>query len=455
MNLIQYIAPFLFTAGLFSQDNDSRLGPDDWPNWRGPFYNGSASEQSLLPTDFGPEKSIKWKVSLPGPSAATPIIVNGKVFISSISISEDPNEQGKGDLLALCFDREEGTLLWQRSAGSGYRPSGDGFDFQLHDKSNYASPSPVSDGKNVIFFYGNGDLVSYSIKGVENWRRNLQQDYGDFCFQWTFSSSPTLHNGKLYLPILQRNEPVHGRGVSKAKSFLLCMNPEDGTTIWKHDRPSEAKKESLESFGTIIPHREQLVVAGGDVLTGHDPLSGKELWRWGTWNENHKQEWWRLVPSPVFGGGVFLVCAPKKAPVFAIKSDLVGTHSGSKGVVWKSKEQGNLTSDVPTPLFYEKRFFLLSDVRKTLSKVDPSNGNVEWSLALPGKYRWRSSPTGGGGVIYLMNHNGEVLVVSSHQGKVLNSAKLGSKYEDNVRSSVAISKGQLFVRTNENLYCID
>ena len=89
------------------------------------------------------------------------------------------------------------------------------------------------------------------------------------------------------------------------------MNPEDGTTIWKHDRPSEAKKESLESFGTIIPHREQLVVAGGDVLTGHDPLSGKELWRWGTWNENHKQEWWRLVPSPVFGGGVFLVCAPK------------------------------------------------------------------------------------------------------------------------------------------------
>ena len=44
----------------------------------------------------------------------------------------------------------------------------------------------------------------------------------------------------------------------------------NGKTIWKHNRPSKAKKESLESFGTIIPHGNELLVAGGDVLTGHD-----------------------------------------------------------------------------------------------------------------------------------------------------------------------------------------
>ena len=442
-------------TSLFPEEIVNPLDSGDWPNWRGPAYNGSATEKSLLPTDFGPEKNVRWKRSLPGPSAATPIIVKGRVFVSSISVSEDSEPKGKGKLLALCFDRENGELLWQRTAGSGYRPSGDGYDFQLDSKSNYASPSPVSDGEKIVFFYGNGDLVTYSHKGDEIWRRNLQRDFGDFCFQWTFSSSPTLYKNRLYVPILQRNEPVHGRGKLKADSFLLCLDPEDGKTIWRHIRPSKAKKESLESFGTIIPYQNQLIIAGGDALTGHNPISGKEIWRWGTWNENHKQEWWRLVPSAVFGDGVFLVCAPKKAPIFAIKSDLVGTHYGSSGLLWKSEVQGNLTSDVPTPLFYEESFFVLSDLRKTLSKVNPRNGEVDWTLPLPGKYKWRSSPTGGGGMIFVMNHNGEVLVVSSLNGKILNSAKLGSEYEDNVRSSVAISNGQLFVRTNENLYCID
>ena len=60
----------------------------------------------------------------------------------------------------------------------------------------------------------------------------------------------------------------------------------------------------------------------------HDPKTGKELWRWGTWNPGHKEQWWRLVPSPVVGDDIALVCAPKKAPVFAIKLDQKGINSG-------------------------------------------------------------------------------------------------------------------------------
>ena len=152
------------------------------------------------------------------------------------------------------------------------------------------------------------------------------------------------------------------------------------------------RKESLEAFGTIIPVNNQLVIAGGDVLTGHDPLTGEEEWRWGTWNPGHKQEWWRLVPSPVYGDGVLLVCAPKKAPVYAIKSGLVGNHGPTSGLAWNSTGKDDLTSDVPTPLFYENKFFILSDLKKSLSRVNPVSGVVEWSIDLPGKYKWRSSP---------------------------------------------------------------
>ncbi|MED5282046.1 MAG: PQQ-binding-like beta-propeller repeat protein [Verrucomicrobiota bacterium] len=443
--LLMMGVPFFLSA-------ESGLGT--WTNWRGPNYNGSQGQEGALPEKFGPDEGVRWKCSLPGSSAATPIIDSSRVFLSSVKMSSDADEK-QGDLVALCLDRFTGKILWQRKAGSGYLPGGDGFSHQLDSKSNYASPSPVTDGERVIFFFGNGDLVAYSLKGEEEWRRNVQRDFGDFCFQWTFSSSPTLHRNRLYLPVLQRDEPVHGRGKPNAESFLLCMDPKNGKTLWKKTRASSARKESLESFGTIIPHEGQLLVAGGDVLTGHDPKTGNELWRWGTWNPGHKQEWWRLVPSPVVGGGRILVCAPKKAPVYAIEAGLSGSHSGEDGLAWSTEDQPILTSDVPTPLYYRDKFFVLSDLRKVLSRVNPKNGKLEWSLDLPGKYKWRSSPTGGDGKIYMMNHNGEVLVVSSESGKILTHAKMGDSYDDNTRSSVALAGNNLFIRTNKILYCIE
>ena len=90
-----------------------------------------------------------------------------------------------------------------------------------------------------------------------------------------------------------------------------------------------------------------------------------------------------------------------------------------------------------------------------MSRVHPKTGEIEWSISLPGKYKWRSSPTAGDGKIYTMNHNAEVLVVSSEDGTILHLAKMGGAYDDNTRSSVAIAGNQLFIRTNENLYCID
>ena len=263
------------------------------------------------------KKSVKWMLALDGPSASTPIIFRNRVFLSGTR--SNPKDEHNSALLALCADKDTGRVLWVKSAGSGYRPgNNDGSKLQLDSRSNYSSPSPVVSENKAIFFYGNGDLVCFDHSGNSVWSRNIQKDYGDFCFQWTFSASPTLHDGKLYLPVLQRDEQVHGRGKINAKSYLLCVDLKDGRTLWQHIRDTPASKESRESFATIIPYNGNLLVSGGDFLTSHDPMNGNEIWRWGTWNPNHKQEWWRLVPSPVAGNGKVLVCAPKNAPVFSV-----------------------------------------------------------------------------------------------------------------------------------------
>lgn len=426
------------------------LNAENWPNWRGPNYDGSSVSKSA-PANFDQTKNVKWSVKLPGPSAATPVIWGNQVFLSSVDASN-------GKLLAMCLEKSSGAIQWKDVAGSGYQPNGDGESWRLDSRSNYSAPSPVTDGDNVFFFFGNGDLVGYTTSGKRLWARNIQKDYGDFTFQWTFSSSPTLYEDHLYLQILQRDEMVHGRGKPGAESFLLKIDPKSGKTVWKHNRPSKANKESLESFATPIPYegagRKELVIVGGDVLTGHDPKTGKELWRWGTWNEGHKEQWWRLVPSPVIGDGVILACAPKKAPVFAAETGLKGTHSGANGQLWNSGKNSVLTSDVPTPLYFMNHFYILSDLRKALSKVEPKTGKILWTTPMPGKFKWRASPTGADGKIYTINHNGEVVVINASNGEIIHQAKMGTQYDDNIRSSIAIVDGQLFVRTNEKIFCI-
>ena len=142
-------------------------------------------------------------------------------------------------------------------------------------------------------------------------------------FFWTFGGSPLLYEDKLYVQVLQRNVPVPGRGVQGNESYLLALDPSTGRTLWRHVRPSQAVAESQESHTTPIPMlhagRRQLLIAGGDALSGHDPATGKELWRWGDWNPSRSPSW-PLIASPVAADGIALICVPKGTS--KLKSDI-------------------------------------------------------------------------------------------------------------------------------------
>lgn len=426
------------------------LHAQDWPNWRGPNHDGS-TEVSGLPASFDKQSGVRWVVDLPGKGASTPIIVGSRIFLTSLADDQ---------LVALCLDRETGAEKWGLELGSGWTSTGSDSTIQLHPRSNYASPSAVCDGERVVFFFGNGDLIACDLDGEVQWRRNLQKDHGEFAFQWTFSSSPTLWDGQLHIQVLQRDEPVRGRGTKGAESFMLGLDAATGETTYRSVRPSNAVIESLESYATPIPYvgaggRKELVVVGGDVITGHDPSDGSELWRWGTWNPGHKEQWWRVVPSPVIGGGVALACGPKGAPVCAVKLGGEG-DLGEAGLVWKSEgRRSPATTDVPTPLYYQGAFFVLSDLRTSLCRVEAASGEITWTAELPRDVgKWRASPTGADGRVWILSHGGEVMLFDPGSGDLLHRTSLGEDDEDGIRSSIAVAHGAAFVRTGSRLYCI-
>ena len=297
------------------------------------------------------------------------------------------------------------------------------------------------------------------MDGNQKWAFNVQKEHGDFCYQWTFSASPSLIGGKLLLPVLQRDAQAHGRGDASAGSYILCLNPDDGKLIYKHQRPAPAIVESLESYATIIPYnrdgKAEYVVFGGDVVTCHDLNTGKETWRWGTWNPGNKQQWWRTVPSPVIGGDIVLICAPKKEPVYAVDLKAEADAKTMKGMIWNSDGDRDVTSDVPTPLYYKGHFYILSDVKKKIVKVDPKTGKVLWNVKLPSSKKWRGSPTASDDKIYMINHGGLVVVLDTKTGETLHSVEMGEARDDYIRSSIPIVGSQLYIRTNSKLFCIE
>lgn len=407
---------------------------ENWTNWRGPHENGFSSEKGL-PTKL----SEQWKIPMPGSAAATPVIHGNHLFIST-------TDEVTQKLVAMCINASTGKVLWEKVVADG---------LSQDNRSNYASNSPVTDGERVIFFYGTGDLVAFDFGGNELWKRNIQKDHGAFSFLWTFSTSPALYGGKLYMQVLQRDSPVRGKGKDGAKSYILAINPVTGKDIWQHFRPSTANSESLEAFSTPVFHKvngkTQMLIVGGDVITGHDPETGAEIWRWGTWNPRRIGHW-RLVPSAVAGNGVALASAPKGEPIFAVKLGKKGTLDDS-AIAWDTDKVRALTSDVPTPAFAYNDFFVLSDVRNYMSRVDSSNGNVKWSVELPRGKKWRTSPTVADNKIYIMNHGGLLLVLDATSGKILNEQNFATPSDDGIRSSIAIANGKFYIRTNSHLIC--
>ncbi len=413
----------------------------EWTHWRGPEFNGSSPETGL-PTEFSPTNNVKWTVDLLGPSAATPIVCGNHIFISLM-------DQKTKMLQALAFDRKTGKELWQREISPG---------MPRDDKSNLASPSPVTDGKTVFFLYGNGELAVFDLAGAPVWSMNLEKKYGPFTYQWTYGASPTLIGGKLIIQVLRRDVPVHGRGRTDGpnESYLLALESTSGKELWRHVRPCDAKAESQEAYSTPIPcdagGSPRLLVVGGDCITAHKLRDGEEVWRWGTWNPD-KIGHWRLVPCAVTDGKVALAVAPKGGPVYAVKVDGKGALTDD-ALAWRSEDR-LVSSDVSTPAYYQGKFYVLNSDKKTIARVDPATGKPDWIGELNSRPKFESSPTAADGKLYFQNHAGEVFVVGTgDEFKVLHRVAMGDSGDRDTRASIAVSGGNLFIRTASKLYCV-
>ncbi len=397
------------------------LSAENWPQWRGPSLNGLSGEKNL-PVRWSPTENVTWKLPMPAWSGSSPIVWGDHVFL---------NVADGREMHLWAIDRQRGAALWKRLLGGG--------DARMM-KQNMSSPSPVTDGRHVWVMTGTGILKAFDFAGREIWTRDIQQEYGRFGLQWGYGSSPLLHDEALYVQVL------HGM-TTDAPSYVLRIDKATGKTVWRVERPTRARFESPDAYTTPALVRAggatEIVITGGDVVTGHDPATGKELWRAGGLNPYDEGNY-RIVASSVVYGDV-IYASSRERPMLALKA-------GGRGDVTKSHLVWSFPNgpDVPTPVTDGTYLYVVND-RGIVWCLDAKTGKEVYGRTRIKTGTYSGSPVLADGKLYVTNEDGVTVVFKAGPTFELLAE---NDLDDYSLSSPAISDGQIFIRTSKFLYAI-
>ena len=453
----------------------------NWPHWRGPTHDGVSTE-TALPTTWsatcadgggnpflglpvsGPSaedtvdaaqrgqrpgggnfegrpivptvcanietKNVAWKLPLPAYSGSTPIIWGDTIFLNIATATNT------GVLELWAIDRNKQAVSWKRQLTDSNH---------MERKQNMSSPSPVTDGQHVWVMTGLGVFKAFDFAGKEIWSRNLQAEYGKFGFNWGYASSPLLRGDALYVQVL------HGMKTDDPP-YLLKIDKATGKTLWRVERPTAAVRESPDSYTTPAwieaNGRAELIITGGDVVSGHDPATGKEYWRADVLNPERNGAY-RIVASPTIVNG--LIIAPTRvSPMVAMRPGGSGDVAGSH-VAW-TFAQG---PDVPTPVSDGTLLYVVRDTGVAFALDVKTGATVYGPVRLPsGTYS--ASPILADGKIYVTTEEEGLTTVyrAGPKFEILSSNRLLNDCAPYCLSTVAVSEGQLFMRTSSYLWAI-
>ncbi len=446
------------------------LGGDDWPRFRGDNGSGVSNSHGV-PTEFGPEKHLLWKVDA-SHGSSSPIIAQGLVFFSSY----------EGDQRTLhCLDAATGKERWTRSVKKVRQEN-------ATPPNGPATPTPVFEGDSVFVLYPDAGVLCYSTTGQEKWHVDLEA----FHSMHGIASSLVTVDGLVIVVADQL-----------AGSYIKAFHADTGKLAWKSDRADGV----AGAWSTPVIYRPahgptQLIVTGPVEVVSYDPTSGKRLW-WLSGITNAP------ISVPVIWRNHLILCeemgerlpysilAPfdknkdGKITLEEVKSNVAmkrlveridagwGNHKGEiTSVEWDKAfgtllnkaglvvidlgDSGDVTKpsvrwsynkgmpSIPSALVYDDLIYVVKD-GGIFSAFDAQTGKlVKQARLQPGGKQFYVSPVAADGLIYLVDTDGKVTVVKAGRDwKQLKTNELGER----CFATPAIANGRLYVRTSKSLYC--
>jgi outer membrane protein assembly factor BamB len=447
---------------------------ENWSQFRGGNL-GRALSSAKLPTEFGPEKNVVWRVDLP-PGHSSPVVFGDRLYLTAVKDSKQ--------LVTLAIDAKTGKTLWEREAPHEKLE-------EIHSIGSHAQSTTATDGERVVSFFGSAGLFCYDVDGREHWRMPM----GPFNNGFGAGSSPIIVDD---LVILCQDHDTD--------SFLLAVDKRTGKTVWKTDR-SEFPRNYCTPAVWNVDGKKQLVVAATLRVIGYDLATGAELWTVrgiarsicasptiGDDNTLYLSGWaaggdaGELIRLDPFDTALAddkngdKLLAEDELPKGAVKQrfpqidrDKTGTITraeyeyfqmlfdksrnnvmaikpGGKGdvtsthVLW---EHEKLVPFCASPVYNAGLIFTVKD-GGIVTCLDAAKGKPTKQGRLAASNEYYASPVAGDGKIYFANDEGKVTVVKCDpQWETIAEVD----FQDPIYATPALVDGKIFLRTNSKLYC--
>ena len=458
---------FLFGAGILGLTLAAAPSPppdfdDQWPNWRGPDNTGMA--RTGAPVRWSTTENVKWKTAIPGKGHSTPIIWEDRIYLTTAipaapmpeprrreftrpprrprtERGQDrpdrerrrrrgerrrrmPMAQVEHKFEVLCLDKNTGKTLWRNTAVVETPHEG------YHRRyGSFASNSAVTDGRYVYAFFGSRGLYVYELDGKLAWKKNfgvkmrMRNGFGE-------GTAPVLHGDALIL-----NFDHEGQ------SFILALDKNTGTELWRRDRDERSTWTTpliTEYAGTT-----QVIVTGDNKVRSYDLANGDLIWECGGLGTNP-------VPLPVRHQDTVIVMTGHRSPnMLAIRLDRKGDLTDTDAVLWTNQRGNAYTA---SPVYADGKLYVLTD-RGLISCFDAGTGKPFYQQQrLPNPYQFKASPLGSDGRLYLASEQGDVIVLK--MGEQYEVVAVNSMPDHFFISSPVVVDNQLFLRSQDTLYCI-
>ena len=396
-----------------------------WRQWRGPNNNGVA--ESDAPLQFSGTENVKWRITIPGKGNSTPVISDGKIFVTTASVSEKDDGAGEFplyDFLVIAIDKETGEVVWRRTATSAKPHEG------YHRRyGSFASNSPVTDGEILIASFGSRGVYAYDLDGGLLWKKDL----GRMHMRMSFGEgiAPVLHGDSL---IIQNDH--------EGDSYIVVLDKRTGNEKWRaqRDERSSWPQPIVVEYGG----RKQLVTSSTRVRS-YDFETGELIWEAGGLGAN-------AIPAVINVNSEMVIAMTgyRDPNLLAIRLGGKGDITDNTDYIKWTNQRGNAYS--ASPVLHDGILYFVTD-RGFVNAFDAVTGEKFYhQQRLPETYTFKASPVAAHGKLYLASEEGDVIVL-----------KLGTEYEvlavnemgdEMFVSSPVILDGKLYLRSQDELFCI-
>ncbi len=401
-------------------------GAENWPSWRGDLLGSGVTSETQLPRQWGPKKNLRWRIALPERGNSTPVVDAKRVFLTQ------PMTAGNWRGL-ICLDRKTGKEIWKK--GVIYKP-----EERTHRANPYCSASPATNGRIVVASFGSAGVAAYDLEGKQLWHRDL----GTIDHVWGNSTSPVLYEDLV----------IHYHGPGK-DAVLYGLDARTGETRWEWKEPAWKPGKRTDGFqgredeGVIGSFSTPIVVKGGTrtelimsfpmELKSFDPRNGKVLWTCSGLSP-------LVYTSPVYSDGIVVAMGGYKGNSIGVKLGGHGNVTESHRLWQEVRHNGGIGTGVVVGdhhYYHNSGGVVFCDSMKS--------GRTIWKDRLPGAGKSWGSFVRSGELIYTLSQAGDTVVFRASPEKLEVVAR--SDVDEETNSSLAVSGGEVFLRTHKALWC--